>query len=157
MSHSTIVEYCREFVSRADRERERGREEKLKREMAHLARGFKRINIYEQMVGQLRESEYLYGRTDLLDLYGRKIMVILCIPARLSVNSTVTYDRSRSKSKSKSEPQTYCNPIAPPFCKYLRAILPSGASTRIKLLIIPLPAKLTRRINLKKKKKLSPR
>ena len=60
-----------------NREREREREEKLKREMAHLARGFKRINIYEQMVGQLRESEYLYGRTDLLDLYGTKIMVIL--------------------------------------------------------------------------------
>lgn len=58
-------------------EREKEREEKLKREMAHLARGFKRINIYEQMVGQLRESEYLYGRTDLLDLYGTKIMVIL--------------------------------------------------------------------------------
>ena len=60
-----------------NRERDREGEEKLKREMAHLGRGFKRINIYEQMVGQLRESEYLYGRTDLLDLYGTKIMVIL--------------------------------------------------------------------------------
>ncbi|KOC63028.1 hypothetical protein WH47_04423 [Habropoda laboriosa] len=84
------------------------------------------------MVRQLRESEYLYGRTDLLDLYWTKIMVILaslCGFSLIRLKRTIDLDRNRNQNPDTGPPPRRFQPDRAAFRKHLHVIVPPGART----------------------------